>query len=557
MKNVKGSHILLSVIALTSVCLYTGCSFLDTKIDTELTDNHVNSNYKRLWNFGYAAYMRLSSGFSAIDENIFATVSDEAEMTHSPSNTQLFNEGSWTAINNPDDVYTSDYEGIRAANYFLQMSSNYKASLSANIDTISDNGAQYRRNVLDIEWLRAENRILRAYFYFDLIKRYGDVPFTKRVFEVSDNTNIPRTDFNTIVNFIISEIDLAKDSLQVSWKTYDNARDGRITKGMALALKSRVLLYAASPLYNKENNPTKWQAAAAAAYEVLALNQYSLDDDYQQLFIGDRSTKSSESIFAIRMGATNNFERQNYPIGTPGGNSGINPSHNLVSAYEYTGTPDIHNPYANRDPRLQYTIVVNNSNWNGRTIQIWQNGQDDFNKKNASKTGYYLKKFMSNNLNLANNESKLRSWIVFRLGEIYLNYAEAMNEAYGPDNANGYGFTAKEALNKVRDRTGVNMPPITTADQDEFRNKVKHERRIELAMEDHRYWDLKRWKDAEIVLNQPLLGVKATRNNDNTYSYNVFEVEKRVFVAPKMYFYPIPQKEISKSGGVLTQNPGW
>lgn len=557
MKNVKSNHILLSVIALICVCLYTSCSFLDTKIDTELTDNHVNSNYKRLWNFGYAAYMRLSSGFSAIDENLFAAVSDEAEMTHSPSNTQLFNEGSWTAINNPDNVYTSDYEGIRAANYFLQMSTNYKVFLSTNVDTISDNGVQYRRNVRDIECLRAENRILRAYYYFDLIKRYGDVPFTKQVFGVKDNTNIPKTDFNTIVNFIISEIDLVKDSLQVSWKTYDNARDGRITKGMALALKSRVLLYAASPLYNKEKNLTKWQAAAAAAHEVLALNQYALDDDYQQLFVGDRSTKSPESIFAIRMGATNNFERQNYPISTPGGNSGISPSHNLVSAYEYTGTPDAHNPYANRDPRLQYTIVVNNSNWNGRTIQIWQNGQDDFNKRNASKTGYYLKKFMSNNLNLVNNESKLRSWIVFRLGEIYLNYAEAMNEAYGPDNANGYRFTAKEALNKVRSRTGVNMPLITTADKDEFRNKIKHERRIELAMEDHRYWDLKRWKDAELVLNQPLLGVKATRNNDNTYSYHVFEVEKRVFVAPKMYFYPIPQKEISKSGGILTQNPGW
>ena len=188
-------------------------------------------------------------------------------------------------------------------------------------------------------------------------------------------------------------------------------------------------------------------------------------------------------------------------------------------------------------------------------MEIYTGGADNYNAKNASRTGYYLKKFLNDNLDLVQDEKRLRSWIVFRLAEIYLNYAEAMNEAYGPDVNNGYALTAKEAINLVRGRMGVEMPAITTASKEEFREKVKHERRIELAFEEHRYWDLHRWKDAAIVLNEPLTGVQATKNG-NHFSYQVKEVEKRTFTQ-KMYYYPIPHSEINKSNGIVKQNPGW
>ncbi len=534
------------------------CNVLDTKEDIYNTDEQIKTNYQVLYDFGYAAYTRLQNRNQTIDGNLFAAVSDEAEYTHSPSSTQFFNEGSWNAVDNPDNTYAYNYEGIRAATYFLETYPNYAEFLKQNRNLITSNDLnEYQRDVKSIRWLRFENRVLRAYFYFELLKRYGGVPIVKDLLSADENTHLPRANVDEVVSYIVSEIDASKDSLVTHWGTdfQDVGLDGRITKGAALALKSRVLLYAASPLYNPTGDVAKWQAAASAANELLSLNLYALDNSYGELFVGDRSAKSSETIFAIRQGATNELEKRNYPIGTAGGGSGITPSHNLVSAYEYKGTPDANNPYANRDPRLGFSVATNNSQWNDRTIEIWEGGSDDYTIKNTSRTGYYLKKFLNENLNLVQDEKRLRSWIVFRLAEIYLNYAEAMNEAYGPDDSNGYGLTAREAINIVRSRTGVEMPPVTATSKDEFREKVKHERRIELAFEEHRYWDVRRWKDATNVLNAPLLGVRAVKNGTN-FTYDVKEVEKRVFTE-KMYFYPIPQSEIVKSKGIVTQNPGW
>jgi len=164
---------------------------------------------------------------------------------------------------------------------------------------------------------------------------------------------------------------------------------------------------------------------------------------------------------------------------------------------------------------------------------------------------------LSDNLNLVQNESKLRSWIVFRYAEILLNYAEAMNEAYGPDNDNGYGLTARQAINQVRNRPNVLLAPVTALSQLEMRNKIKLEHRVELAFEDHRYWDLLRWMDAEQLLNLPLRGIRVDKTANNTFNYSGFMVENRKFIAPQMYYYPIPQTEMSKSKGIMKQNPGW
>lgn len=549
--NIYSSIVLIALLLST-----LSCDVLDTKIDVNPTDEQIKTNYNILYDFGYAAYTRLQNRNTAIDQNLFAGVSDEAEYTYSPSASQRFNEGSWNAVMNPDNNYSYNYEGIRAASYFLENSTNYKEFLKLNRNLTTVNGLnEYERDVKSIAWLRNENKVLRAYFYFELFKRYGAVPLVNKVLDAQDDTRISRSSVNDIVSFIITEIDGALDSLQTNWGDFDTALDGRITQGAALALKSRVLLYAASPLYNTDNDVGKWQQAAAAANQLLNLDLYELDHSYGELFVGDRTVNSNETIFAIRQGADNGNEIRNYPIGTPGGNSGVTPSQNLVNAYEYKGEPVPGDPYSNRDPRLAYTVVTNNSWWNNRTIEIWPGGKDDYNKNNTSRTGYYLKKFLNDNLNLVQSETRLRSWVVFRLAEIYLNYAEAMNEAYGPVDNNGYELTALEAINMVRSRTGVEMPLVTTTSKEEFREKVKHERRIELAFEEHRYWDLRRWKDAIGTLDQPLLGVRPEKSND-TFTYKVIKVEDRVF-SEKMYFYPIPQSEITKSGGVLTQNTGW
>ena len=539
------------------MAIFASCEVLDTKVDTLHTQEDLDTNYGNIITLGYSPYSYIDNGFSRFDWNIPAARTDEAEYTASSSNVQSFNDGSWSAYNNPDDVYSRMYLGIRAANHFLEYTVNYREQLANNRDTLSDYAREYNRDVEDVEYLRAEAHVLRAYYYFELIKRYGGVPLVKTKLGIDDNADFPRESYDNIVQYAVEEIDYALDSLQANWKVKDIGRDGRFSKGSALALKARILLYAASPLNNASNDIEKWKRAAQAAHDVISLGQYSLSNNYRSLFLETASLTDNEIILSYRSGAINDWEKANYPIGTPGGNSGVTPSHNLVSAYEYKGTPDPNNPYMNRDPRLLLTVVTNNSSWNGRTIQTYLGGQDSYTNANTSRTGYYLKKFLIENLTLNRDETRIHNWVMFRYAEVLLNYAEAMNEAYGPDNDNGYGLSARRAVNMIRGRNGIAMPDVVAGNKDEMRDRIKHERRIELALEDHRYWDLIRWKDAETVLNLPIKGIRATHLSDNQFSYEEFTVEPRKFEAPKMYLYPIPQTEISKSNGILKQNPGW
>jgi hypothetical protein len=358
-----------------------------------------------------------------------------------------------------------------------------------------------------------------------------------------------------MVAFIVSEIDQYTDSLQVDWETSDyQDQAGRFTQGMALALKARVLLQAASPLHNAGSDAAKWEKAAAAAYAVIRLNRYSLDGNYGAYFTGNAALGSPETIFAIRQPASNDLEKSNYPIATPGGGSGITPTQNLVSAYEYIGPADPTDPYAHRDPRLQATVVVNGSTWNGRTIDESPGGSDDMAAANTSRTGYYLKKFLTANLNLVQGGTAAHTWVAFRYAEVLLNYAEAMNEAYGPDDAHGYGLSARQALQQVRQRASPLLSPVTATSKDAFREAVHHERRVELAFEGFRYWDLLRWKQAETVLNKPVLGVSVTKSG--SYFYQEVPVADRVFPAA-MYYFPFAQSEIVNTHGVVEQNEGY
>ena len=558
-------HIYTPLFACFLTACLTGCSkdFLDTKIDTQQTQETINSNYGSLVSFANAPYNYLRNEFTIMDNNLFAAVSDEAVQTSPSASVRQFNNGSWNANDNPDNYYGSYYSGIRAANYFIEISGNYRSFLALNRDTISDAGkVNYKNDTLNMGWYRAEAHILRALYYFELSKRYGGVPLVTKTLDISENTLLPKASYDEIINFIVSEVDTYKDSMQVNWRTSSfTSNEGRLTKGAALALKGRALLFAASPLHNTTGDVAKWQKAASALNDLIVFAQgpggYGLHSDYRNYFLQTNILTSNETIFAIRYGADNTLEKNNYPISTPGGMSGITPTQDLVSDYEYTGTPDPENPYANRDPRLGFSIVTNNSTWNGRTIDESTGATDDMRKPNASRTGYYLKKFLNDNLNLVQNQTVTHHWPVFRYGEVLLEYAEAMNEAYSPDNNNGYALTATQALNMVRSRAGVAMPPVTVAGQEAFRLAIKHERRIELAFENYRFWDLLRWKDAATVLNRPVNGVLVTKNGSGQFVYAPFAVENRIFDASRMYFYPFPQTEVIKSKGALEQNPGW
>ena len=418
---------ILSAIAIALVS--SACSgFLDTSIDRNSTGETIATNYSAIWGFGRAVYTPIGYGFGMIDSNIFATASDEAQQTSAQSTVIYFNKGMLNENVNPlFTYYRNYYEGIRAANFFLDYVGDGKGEemLAQNRNLVTDK-VNYERDLQSLAWFKAEAHVARAYYYSELAKMYGGVPIIES--HVDDGTMVVRSSYEDVVAYVVNEIDTYKSELAVNWDDFKD-REGRFTLGVALAIKARTLLYAASPLHNPTNDVKKWEAAAAAANELISNTElgYSLDPSYASYFIGGNPLTSPETIYCVRRSQSNNMETNNYPIATQGGKSGATPTHNLVAAYEYIGTPDPTNPYANRDPRLAASVVTNGSTWNGRTIDQSAGATDDMANANASKTGYYLKKFLTDNLNLVQGQVAQHNWVAYRWAEVLLNYAEAMN----------------------------------------------------------------------------------------------------------------------------------
>lgn len=562
--------------ALVSLLLSGACTdYLERDIITDLSEKDVIYSYDFARSRVSAVYNVLRAGFDEIDGAMLASASDEAEHTLETSAVHRFNTGDWDAINNPDDVWGYYYKGIRIANQFLATSD------SINLDhfRLDPNPAQqetYRARLAEIERWKMEVRFLRAFFFFELVKRYGGVPIVTAVHSLEDAPDeIVRHSLDSCLKFMVGECDAVAEGLPAVHASVDL---GRATKGAALSLKSRILLFAASELYNNVSwvggyaNPglialpggdrlARWQAAAEAAKSVIDLTgtNYALHGDYQGLF---RTFNSPEIIFIRRAGASNSFERATYPVGYDLGQSGTTPSQNLVDAYEVkqddnTATAfDWDNPshaaapYADRDPRLAMSILTNNAPFKGRPVELWRGGRDGSGQERASRTGYYLLKYVDPNINLLTGTTSVHSWIFIRLAEIYLNYAEALNE-YDPGNPDIVHY-----VNLVRARNGVNMPPLPDGmSQAEARERIRQERQVELAFEGHRHWDVRRWMIAPSTLGGALRGVNVSRAGDGQFTYFPATVENRVF-HPKMYFYPLPQQELLKVPGLI-QNPLW
>jgi starch-binding outer membrane protein, SusD/RagB family len=523
-------------------------------------------------------YSALPAGFTRIDQAMLASASDEAEHTQETSNIHKFNIGSWGPLDNPDNLWNNLFTGIRRANYFLSMSDSIDWSNYIKNPT-PENLATYNLRSKEIFRMKYEVRFLRAYYYFELVKRYGGVPILIETLSIyDDNSGVTRNTLSECIKFIIDECDSAAAVLPTTYTQNDDF--GRVTKGAALALKSRTLLYAASDLFNTTNwagayshpvlisingdRTAQWQAAADASKDVIDLGIYSLSNNYSQLFL---AFNNPEIIFTRRGPLINNFDQVNYPIGYDMGRSGTTPTQNMVDAYEvkldantavpfdWNNTEHAANPYSpqgtlGRDPRLSFSIITNNSLFKNRKVETFSGGLDGKGIALATKTGYYLKKYVDESLNLLLDQKSARSWHIFRLAEIYLNYAEALNEA-NPGHPD-----IKLYVDMVRGRQGVQMPPLPAGlSQAEMRERIRNERRVELAFEEHRIWDLRRWMLAPSFLGSPVKGVEITKTGEDEFTYSVITVENRVF-QPKMYFYPIPQSEINIMKNWV-QNPLW
>ncbi len=440
-------------------------------------------------------------------------------------------------------TYPNMYRGIRNANIML-----------ANIDRVPWN-ANYNP-----KFIKGEQIFLRAFFYFELMKRYGGVVLLNKAQTVEESgIDLPRASYEETLAFIIKDLDEAVSLLPQEWiitgKDY-----GRATVGAAMALKAKALLHAASPLNNSSNDAGKWKKAADASKAIMDLNKYSLEANYANVLIQpDSKEYIMISIKAPRdwVGYINDFIA---PPSMAGAQSLISPTQNHVDLYEMSnGKPitDItsgynpQQPYLNRDPRFYNNLIYNDQTWIGRKVETYTGGRDNSATTNIfTRTGYYLKRLWPEQIRKTGDRGLL-NYVYLRYAEILLNYAEALNEAEGPTSA------VYSAVNAVRTRAGMPVLPSNLT-KDLMRARIRNERAVEFAFEDMRWWDVLRWKEGINIVTQPMRGMRITRTG-NTFSYAVYNLAtnyQKSFI-DYMHLYPIPQSEIFKSSGALKQNPGW
>ena len=538
--------------------LIGGCdSFLDREYDSFISKERTYESYQWTSNTLTNAYHYLPSGLNRIWPDMLDAATDDAENSVLTSSIQTFNTGAWNAVNNPDDIWNQLYAGIRQCNEFIENVHNVNLE-RYRLDP--DNQTEYENRVKDLEIWKHEAIFLRAFMHFELVKRYGPVPYLESVLPVTEDcSGVSRPDMDEVIGKIVADCDAAAEVLELTpWR--DKASSyGRATKGAALALKSRVLLYAASPLYldwqdlDETSLPSdwaKWRSAADAAKDVIDLEFYSLYGDYAALF--HNNIDNNELIFQRRLGNSVDFEKVNSPV-SYGGTGGTAPTLNLMEAYEMgDGTPFSFegrkdNPFAGRDSRFYASFILNGDKWKDAVVETYEGGKDALPNLNATRTGFYLRKYMNESANVQTGGAESgHVWPYFRYAEICLNYAEALNEC-DPGNSEVSYY-----LDMVRQRAGQPKVPEDLS-QDQMRERIRRERRVELAFEEHRGWDVRRWKIAGETLGAPVRGIVMTRKGSG-YSYSAKIVEERSF-EPKMYWYPIPQSEILQTG--WEQNPKW
>jgi len=412
------------------------------------------------------------------------------------------------------------YQYMRKINVFLE-----------NMNTTTVNLPNKARMV-------AEAKFLRAFLYFNLIERFGGVPIVDKVYQLGDEATFKRNTFEECVAFIEKDITEALPDLPDRYLSTD-PNYGRATGDACKALLSRTYLYAASPLFNPAKDLQKWQKAADAA-EALLSSGYELYPDYQALFEMKQGDVQNEVIYSRGFSSSNGHgwtaDHLNRRFGGYGGWWGSSgPSGNLTDAYEMAnGQPpylpdgtvnplsgyDPNNPWANRDPRLEATIIHDGSVFNPgatpsaptTTFEMWVSedgttyGYDSW-KTNGDnpRTNTVIKKFMPSEGPINGSTPREEQFPFFRLAEIYLNYAEAKFEL-------GDEATAREYVNKVRHRPGVNLPDLpATLTGEALRERIYHERRIELAFEAHRFFDVRRW------------GIATETENTIIYAYDVIK----------------------------------
>ncbi len=560
-------------LAVGCAAVFTACADLDYKEYSIYEKSDIYTEFSRVDGVVTNVYSFLDTDLPG--NGATCSGCDEADYSWANGSSKVYVNGSWSAANTPSYL-SSMYKGIRAANIYLE---DEALADFSELELDKDYDA-YIKRFNRYQW---EVRFLRAYFHFNLVRAYGDIPLVTTVMTDAEANSLTRTPADEVFQFIVDECDaiLAADLLPTDYSSLSNdastmstVEGGRVTKQAVMALKARTLTYWASPLFNNGSN--RWKQAAQANKDLIDLCEsigITLSSSYSNLWaVGtDGNWTNSEMIFCRRLSATNDYEYVNYPIGLENASGGNCPTQSMVDAYEMQATGlginesgsgyKAQDPYTGRDPRFYATIAYNGDVWPtsyDTALQTYYGGVNALPTAGGTTTGYYLKKWLDGTITITDlnpTSARRHTWITYRLGEFILNYAECMNEAYGPSTAGdgNLDMTATDAVNMIRDRAGMPDFPAGLS-QDAFRTKYQNERMVELAFEGHRFWDVRRWKIGAQTQGSNVKAMDITLSN-GIVTYNPVSLGRPAW-EEKMNLFPIPQSERLKNGN-LTQNSGW
>ena len=551
-----------------------------------------------------------------VEGNWTDVATDDAVTNETNNSYLLMATGSWASDNNPVSEWDNCKDGIQYVNLFLEKVEKVKWAPSAK-----------SKQEMFIDRLKGEAFGLRAIFYYYLLRAHGGyvaqndttiygVPLLTNSENGSSDYNQKRATFRDCVKQIFADCDSAMALLPYDYANistdaevplkykesgayvtsynlvFGQKAHGLLSGKVAAATKAQAALLAASPAFRKNSGVTSAEAANLCA-NVIKRNDgiAGIDltghiDWFQSAYKSMIETVENPEIL-WREDRHKNYlqESANFPP-TLFGKGRINPSQNLVDAFPMrNGFPiddvrsgyDTKNPYVNRDPRLDYYILYNGTTFRKSEIITGtypnEKNEVDDNLNNqdgkSTRTGYYLKKFLREDVNALSSSSLEQQHIYprIRFTEIYLAYAEAANDAWGPTGDGGNGFSAYDVIKVIRDRAGLGYDEFGRAlpegdvyleecakDQAKMTNLIRNERRLELCFENKRFWDMRRWM---LPLNESVKGVKIDRNETTgELTYTRIEVEERKYDNGYQIYGPIPKGEVLKWSN-LKQNWGW
>ncbi|MPM38445.1 SusD-like protein [bioreactor metagenome] len=532
----------LKIITLVTIVLvFTGCSdFLDpdprekyTEMDAwksvENTYLYINGFYKPIYEYGpYGlkyADVSMNDGFSDIlryNANVMGPNGGDVN--------KVVYTGYISPSGNILSDYTYEYNRIRRINEFLYGLKTY---------------AKYDEKVVKL--MEAQARFFRAYLHFMLVRGHGSIVIRDYI-DGPNEAFKARSSESECWDFIEKDLDFAAENLPDKW---DKDNYGRLTKGAVYGFKSRAMLYA-----------KRWDKAAEAAQKVIDKEGtlYDLLPEYTDIF--KQPDLCKETVLGYRFHGQLTHSIQFDKLYSPSGdfdpeNKDVKclavPTQEMVDSYymadgskfDWSNPEHAANPYKNREPRFYASILYNGAPWKGRTIETFIGGKDGFkefgtaNQPNTTTTGYYIRKLLDEQVSDMTKKGTT-AWSEVRYAEVLLNQAEALNES-------GKSNEALNPLNKVRRR--AKLPNITESNQANLRQIIREERKIELAFEGQRYWDLRRWRIAlDILGGKRMHGMKITKNANNMFTYEIVDCDgKNRFFEERYYQFPIPLSEIQNN----------